>query len=276
MKRDIQKTLVSACQYGTRDEITAALEPFFCDSKAWREGARKFATFLETGIPQFSVIQLDGNSKLPFAKFSSAPGVTCPGAGECLNFCYSFRAWRFALPFFIHCQNTLLLRSAEGREQIASAFLSLKEGSTFRLYVDGDFDSLETLRFWFGLISLRPDVSVYGYSKSWELFLSHHDSGGVFPANYALNLSSGSKYGAAWLERMKALPCVRGEFIAVRIPKEAAAPIGARTVEYNRAVREAAGKRVFVCPGLCGSCTTKGHGCGLPSFKGVSIAIGVH
>jgi hypothetical protein len=231
---------------------------------------------LKDGKPRFSIIQMSGNKKLPFAKFSSAPEVTCPGAGECLSFCYSFRAWRFVTPFFIHAQNTFLLQQEKGRELIRDAFLSLPEGIEFRLYVDGDFDSIQTLRFWMETIALRPDIKVYGYSKSWALFLAHHDAGGTFPENYLLNLSSGSKYGEAYRARMESLPCVRGEFVAVKIAKEHDAPIGARTPEYRKAVVASLGERAFVCPGLCGSCTPSGHACGSEKFKGVKIAIGVH
>lgn len=34
--------------------------------------------------------------------------------------------------------------------------------------------------------------------------------------------------------------------------------------------------KVFPCPGACGSCTGKGHACGLPAMKGKVIAIAMH
>ena len=75
---------------------------------------------------------------------------------------------------------------------------------------------------------------------------------------------------------MNSLSCTRGEFVAVEINKEFDAPIGNRSKEYNRAVREAVNGRSFVCPGLCGSCTPNGHACGSDRFKGVTIAIATH
>jgi hypothetical protein len=278
MKRETQQKLAFACQYGTPAEIVSALAPFLLEGGDWRKMAEKFSAYLKDGNPRFGIFQRNGNIKLPFAKFSSLPGVTCPGAGACLTFCYSFKAWRYPAAFFVQCQNTLLLRSETGRGQIASAFSALKEGCRFRLYVDGDFDRLETLRFWFELISSRPDIRAYGYSKSWEIFLSYRDAGGAFPANYKLNLSSGSIYSpnSGIARAVAGLPCVRGNFIAAAIAKENDAPIGARTLAYNRAVRESVGKRVFVCPGLCGSCTSNGPACGLDNFNGIDIAIGIH
>ena len=56
--------------------------------------------------------------------------------------------------------------------ELSKAFLALPKSVTFRLYNDGDFDSLESLRFWFDLHEKRPDVSAYGYSKSWDFFPS--------------------------------------------------------------------------------------------------------
>ena len=72
----------------------------------WMDNWIKFEEFLYTGIPQFKIFT-KGNGKLPFYSFSSLPGVTCPGAGDCLKFCYSFRSWRYPAAFFRQIQNTI-------------------------------------------------------------------------------------------------------------------------------------------------------------------------
>jgi len=181
-----------------------------------------FATrFLEwfldrSGPVPFSVFMAQGNSKLPFYAFSSLPGFDCPGAGACLygdneytpdNFgkgwCYSFKGWRYPAAFFRQLQNSLLLRDQAGRALIASQFHEIPAGRTLRLYVDGDFASLEILRFWMDLCHARPDIKIagrdgvagYGYSKSWKLFIELDRAGYKWPANYLLNVSSGSRYG---------------------------------------------------------------------------------
>jgi hypothetical protein len=85
-------------------------------SKAVKRDLDKLQTFLDTGVPAFS-IWTQGNGKLPFLSFSAAPGEgVCPGAGDCLDFCYSFKAWRTFTPFARQLQNTILLDTQSGRD----------------------------------------------------------------------------------------------------------------------------------------------------------------
>ena len=248
---------------------------------SWAYHAKRLADWLAddmTGTPPFSVFAR-GNSKLPFFAFSALPLVTCPGMGACGRFCYSLRAWRYPAAFFRQLQNLLLLKQAP--DTIANAFAKLPVAATLRLYVDGDIDSGETLAFWFGLLRERGDIQAYGYSKSWHVFLKHHADNGPasFPSNYRLNLSSGSRYGDDIAQRMKALPCVRGAFVAVPSPVKQLKD-GSNWRQYAASVRASAKAlghgRVFVCPGKCGECTASGHACGLGSFNGKTIAIGIH
>jgi len=253
----------------------------------WGFYANKFKSLLLDSdyktIP-FSIFASGGNSKLPFVSFSTIPGATCPGAGDCLNVCYSFKAWRYPAAFFRQLQNFYLMNSKKGRDIIASEFknLKLKKGKSFlnlRLYVDGDFKDINHLTYWMNLLFLRPEIKAYGYSKSWKEFLIYDSLNLTFPENYLLNLSSGSIYGKDehLKKRIKKLSCVRGEFVNVDIPKEFDAPLGARTKQYNNAVKTSLGdRRAFICPGLCGSCTPNGHACGSDRFKGVTIAIATH
>ena len=238
----------------------------------WAYHAHKFQHFLDTGKPEFSVFA-DGNKKLSFKAWSVLPLVTCPGKGECGKFCYSLKAWRYPAAFFRQAQNLWLLN--HDLCAIEREWMSLPQNIWVRLYVDGDIHSTRVLAFWFKMLEQRPDIMVYGYSKSWDLFLDWFDSGQSFPKNYRLNLSSGSKYSKRKRDRMMKLPCSRGDYLAVTISK-IAAKAGYKTKEYTRAVREAVGKRVFVCPGTCDACTPKGHACGLESFNNIPIAIGIH
>jgi len=251
---------------------------------SWGHYANRFKSLLldsEFKTIPFSIFASGGNSKLPFVSFSTIPGATCPGAGDCLDFCYSFKAWRYPTAFFRQLQNFYLMNSKKGRDIIASEFksLKLKKGKSFlnlRLYVDGDFRNVNDLTFWMNLLFLRPEIKAYGYSKSWKEFLIYDSLNLSFPKNYKLNLSSGSIHDDDVKKRMKKLSCVRGEFVAVEINKEYNSPLGNRSKEYNKAVRDAINGRSFVCPGLCGSCTPSGHACGSDRFKGVTIAIATH
>jgi hypothetical protein len=248
----------------------------------WLVEWRKFETFLDTGIPQWPIFMEDGNGKLPFLAFSTLPKLTCPGAGDCLAWCYSFKSWRYAKPFFRQLQNTILLLSDKGQMEIVKAFYDVPDGRDFRLYVDGDFDSLNTMHFWFDLLESRPNVPTYGYSKSWELFLEWDDIGNTFPTNYVLNTSGGSKYDGNMLERVKALNITRGDFLALPVNRKMP-DIKADRPDFNawakdlRATAKTMGMgRVWVCPGKCGNCTPNGHACGSRKFQNIPVVIGLH
>ena len=152
-----------------------------------------------------------------------------------------------------------------------------------RLYVDGDFDSLETVRFWMSEIDTRNDLRVYGYSKSWAQLLEYNLSGYTWPKNYVLNLLSGSKFedNPAYAAAVAALPIARGEFVAVEIDTDGLPKGAARydSREYHKRVREALrardGKVGFSCPGKCGDCGAKAHACGNPAAR-ITIGIGIH
>ena len=248
---------------------------------AWRETALRFADDLENDRVSFSIFT-EGNSKLPFYSFSALPEFTCPGAGDCLRFCYSFTAWRYPAAFFRQLQNTLFLRFA--KHHIVSAWRAIPQNRTVRLYVDGDIDSRETLAFWCRQLSVRPDLSAYGYSKSFAIFNEWHADGLTIPANYMVNLSSGSKYEKTQEEAdFSALPFVRGSFVAVPLKSGFAKGFDRfDDPKYHASIRETAResygtKRVFSCTGKCGDCLPNGeHACGSDRMRGVLVAIGEH
>ena len=241
----------------------------------WAYYANKTLAHLNNAAPSpFAIWNLKGNIKLPFAAFSALPQVTCSGAGPCLNWCYSFKAWRHPAAYFRQLVNTLLMTTEYGRTVISTATAKLPENIAIRLYVDGDFADVSQVAFWMDEIAKRPDLSVYGYSKSWRELLAYN---GVWPSNYLLNLSNGGN-----AEHLRAdvarLPIVRGDFLAVDIDKRLAGKYADKA--YKAAVRASAKKagidRPFVCPGKCGACTKSGHFCGRNDTSGVSVVIGVH
>jgi len=237
-----------------------------------------------SGLPIFA----PGNKKLSFVAFSVLPAFTCPGAGDCLAFCYSFTAWRYPAALCRQILNTVLMRYR--RDIVIDAFHRIPQNAIVRLYVDGDFENAGQLRFWFHLLNARPDLRAYGYSKSWSAFIEYDQTSSQgFPANYSLNLSSGSLHGDDVKTEVMALrnvdgkPVVRGEFVAVPIPRSADIPRGAKRYDssaYHAAVRTAAervfGRKAFSCPGQCDNCRPNGgHACGDAKFPAL-IAIGIH
>ncbi len=230
-----------------------------------------------------------GNTKLNYTNWSTLPGFTCPGAGDCLGFCYSFKAWRYPAAFLRQLSGTLLLKF--DRRTIIKEWAKLRQGDVVRLYVDGDIDSLETLQFWCNLCIQRPDLRVYGYSKSWHLLTAWHDAGRTFPPNYVLNVSSGSRFDddADMKSRVMGLPIARGEFIAIPIEGEYAKGFARYSdPAYHAAVlkagREAGYTKAVSCPGNCNTCGNGLHWCsGLDangnrkaSLQGLVILNGAH
>ena len=256
-------------------------------------------------------IFVKGNKKLPFWQFSAPPDVTCPGAGTCLKkkdgtrgYCYSFSGWAKVFPFMRQLQNLLLLR-INGGEFIRNAWMKLPKGTVVRLYVDGDFDTPATLDFWMDLCHERPDLKVYGYSKSWLWFTQRHAKRpNDWPSNYLVNISDASKF---WnipkvRDAMLKVPVVRGLFASIEVKKshmpkltkkQAKAGVSNKTLpgwkEHMKDVRDAAvdlnvtnweprtNAPVFSCPGLCADCLSGGrHACGAPEMRNITIVIGIH
>lgn len=275
------QTLAIAIQTGGDVEISKALFALQSDAAfsgpGWQSAFNKLSDAIASHVPQFSIFALGGNSKLPFVSFSTLPGVTCPGAGACIDFCYSYRAWRYPAAFARMAQNAYFMRFAPGAIADAFSLIAAKrpDGFDFRLYVDGDFSSGADVAFWMGLLSDTPKARAYGYSKSFAALLGF-DAIGQWPANYQLNISGGHNASDAIVNYVRALPITRGEFIAVSIGRKVKSTDHG-TAATNAAIRAAfPEQKVFPCPGACGSCTGKGHACGMPSLKGRIIAIAMH
>ena len=200
--------------------------------------------------PPFTIFT-EGSIKLPFFQWSTVPGLTCPGAGKCWDkrpeaikidkdgnpyrnisstphkaYCYSLSGWRQVYPYLRQLQNTILTRITD-KSHIERDLMRVQKKNpkaVVRLFVDGDFDSLETLEFWMHTCRRFPDMKFYGYSKSWHLFVEYDKKhSGNWPENYVLNLSNGTMWEtlggeiyAKMADRMMALKCVRGRFIAIK------------------------------------------------------------
>ena len=248
---------------------------------------QNLSSILTSGFPVYSVFSINGNSKLPFVAFSALPGAAhCPGAGDCLEYCYSFRSWRIPAAFGRQAQNSILRkyypqRITEALDDVIALPKFRKAGSvTLRLYVDGDFNTLSDFALWQGMLIERPMVKAYGYSKSFDLILAYANSGASFASNYVLNVSGGHRHDEATVKAIESLPITRGAFVAVPVKKKGRS-IAHGDSEHRKHVRATTKAKhsvtnAFACPGLCGSCTSGGHACGSMKFKGITIGIAVH
>lgn len=241
---------------------------------SWRRDLGKLAAFLrDPGMRAPFTILGKGNGKLPFLTWSTLPLATCPGAGECVDWCYSLKSWRYPAAFARQAQNTVLI--IRGQDQILAALdtaLARSPGPVdFRLYVDGDFASLSDIAFWQAALADRPALQSYGYSKSIDLI----DRSPDFPTNYRLNISSGHNAPDDLVARVEKRAFVRGRFIAVSLGRQVrASDHGDRA--HQKALRQAYQGNAFTCPGSCGDCTPTGHACGSDRFKGLDIIIAAH
>ena len=133
------KTLIVGCISEKPERVTIA--------GTWQYHGQRFLNWLENdlnGRAPFSIFAENGNKKLPFAAFSSLALADCPGKGDCVKFCYSLKAWRYPAAFFRQLQNSILLRLKP--EVIRDSFNDIKAGLTVRLFVDGDFKDVATLK----------------------------------------------------------------------------------------------------------------------------------
>ena len=247
----------------------------------WIKYSTKFKTFLNDilnnrfdNIP-FTILK-QGNKKLSYLSFSTLPVATCPGAKECLTYCYSLKSWRYPATFFGQCQNTLLMKY--NFEIIANALYKYNKKAKlknikldFRLYVDGDFKTMNNLINWMSLLKTCKHINSYGYSKSKHLFLELNNQGFKYPDNYKLNLSNGSKFDFLDNDLLK-LDFVRGKFTAFKFDKKV--NVFDLTTDQKKTLRSSFKNKVFICPGICDTCTNKGHFCG--SNNNLEVVIPVH
>lgn len=269
MKADDFFILGKLAIHGHLDQLLSNLQRRIPKLKGqWKTAAKKYLLFLRTKEAQFSVITF-GNMKHRFHNFSHLPVVTCPGMGECRNYCVSLKGLRRPIVAFSWLQNTTLIESTFGRKIIAEQFLQLPQGATFRVNNDEDFRTTGILKFWMRLFNKRPDITVFCYTKSLKIHLDFFKKGNVFPDNYVVNVSTGGKYPALEDEAVKILPCVRGKYIGVDNLK------GRTRQDYANAIKKATNPRTFPCPGNCWKCTGSGPVCANKDRK-FDVAIRLH
>lgn len=245
---------------------------------SWRKEMERLAFCLGRGKSRYRLF-VKGNTKLPFYGFSVLPLLTCPGKGACKQFCYSLTAWKTPGGYLRQLQNTLILRHRP--LLIEKVWRKLPEGIV-RLYVDGDFATADEVAFWFRLCKCRPDLKVFGYSKSFDEIWEGGQKEG-FPPNYLLNLSSGVNIRKITYTQMETLPIVRGYFHSLEANYHTGRRAGFERFgdrAYHASVREAAKEaglpKVLSCPGRCGSCCRGLVACASEEFRGIPIAIAIH
>ena len=228
-----------------------------------------------------------GNGKHPFINYSTIPVTNCQGAGECVKYCYSKNSMRFPLAVTSWLQNQILENHYFHLLEISfKNFINqskykkaLKKNGhiNFRLYNDGDFRTKDILVKWMELLRGLPGVKCYGYTKSLHFLKSLSIEGYKFPNNYKTNISLGGKYdGLKDSNLIKRLNIYRGEFISHKLEKTFKTAQGYKKEDYKTIRQSYKNDKIFICPLVCGSCTSVGHACGSDVFQDKKIIIPIH
>jgi hypothetical protein len=173
--------------------------------------------------------------------------TTCPGAGDCIHYCYAMKAewWGRGRP-------TLKRRIENLTETYKTTFVAdmvrrIKEDEIriFRPQESGDFLDQPYVDKWIEIAEECPETTFYAYTKSLHLNLSH------FPSNFTLIFSKGGKYDKkirmsrhnyARVDEINDKTIGKGEFVCPEVRSS-----GKRTEKY--------------CAYNCNYClTSKGYG----------------
>ncbi len=98
------------------------------------------------------------------------PVITCPGASECLNYCYNadtridvfpIERWCCNLYWAVQKQEELIYRLCE---QIGRTM-----NPVVRIHSSGDFFSSNYIGLWESVVDLNPSALFWGYTRSWRV-----------------------------------------------------------------------------------------------------------
>lgn len=206
----------------------------------WHKEAEMFVDYLHTGRP-FHPILTYGSKDASFG-FSTLPLLTCPGAGECVAWCYSLKSWRYPESFFRQMQNFDLLRRAHHDREVSELFedeiQNLPEEEHIRLYRDGDFQDANDVLFWIALAEQFQDRMFWGWTKAFDAVRQAFEIGSEIPRGFRLRLSGNGRVhppGDLLLHKN-----IVGTFYAWSFDK---APLPMTEEEWN-----------MKCPGKCKPC----------------------
>jgi hypothetical protein len=109
-----------------------------------------------------------GNSKLGSGiyTYSKLPVTTCPGASEeCLAVCYA-RKLDPARTNYLHPVWQLWSKNSARGDELPPLPADAK---IVRIHVSGDFDTVLYIDAWRRMVSEHPDVTFFGYTRSWRV-----------------------------------------------------------------------------------------------------------
>jgi len=109
----------------------------------------------------------EGNEKTECFSFDLPAKRTCPGmTEECGASCYAFNLMR-TYPD-VNRKYVRNLKFSYSHEFVDYMIEKIPYGCEFRIHVSGDFYSYSYIRKWIEIVSSRPDVTFYAYTRSWR------------------------------------------------------------------------------------------------------------
>lgn len=140
------------------------------------------------------VIVRNGNSKLGkgIGKVSLPAVITCPGRGDCEQFCYAAKLMmRFpAYNQSIETHRQILEGNPEGYKVTVIADIQKAGYEVVRVHESGDFYSLEQINLWHQIAVALPEVTFYAYTRSWtQVELKPHLESLAALANFSVRAS---------------------------------------------------------------------------------------
>lgn len=225
-----------ACGVYKKDQQSGAPASGWCYSfKAWRYPSAFLRQFLNT-LAATSSRAFD----IELASGRQEGALSYEGEVEA-GFAQRRREWQQFVKVQVLRECARVVRAAVRRGQLPNLLPKdpAHTGRTvfFRLFVDGDMLSADTVAAWMeairemasieqrdaalgprGVPGTMAPVQVYGYSKAWGEFVAadRRLGRGFWPENYTLNLSNASLYAGSEVEQeINLLPITRGYFNAI-------------------------------------------------------------
>lgn len=145
----------------------------------WRESfLKKLAELkaVELDAPEYLLEQ--GNSKIGFRSiefekvwvWNLPPVVSCPGSSKwCLSHCYNAdqREDKFPIQSWLQNWSSYLQFREQTEAYILNELNSSNAKSIMRIHSSGDFFSNDYIEMWINIVSSRPSVMFWAYTRSW-------------------------------------------------------------------------------------------------------------
>lgn len=135
-----------------------------------------------------------GNSKLKadgIASFNIPPVSTCPGRGDCENWCYATVGQQWFPSGYSRRVAAFKATLEHDFPEIMVAHLKSERVKILRVHDSGDFYLPQYMLAWFKIAEQLPNVTFYAYTKQLILLQKLWDKK---PANFKLIQSTGGKF----------------------------------------------------------------------------------